>query len=213
MDPRTAPGPCPAVEVVASRLDLDPGAVAALAGWLHDDESRRAGRFRLARDRRRYVVARGLLRQLLAARLGTHPRAVQLAYGAHGKPRLAPRFAGGDLRFNVSHCGELALFAFCRGREVGVDVEAVVPMQDADAVARHFFPRGELRAYRALPPQDRERGFFTCWTRREAALKALGGALSAAPVEFGAPPGWSLSSFSPAPGHAAALAVAPRHNA
>lgn len=213
MDPRKALEPCPAVEVVASRLDLDPGAVDALAGWLHDDECRRAGRFRLARDRRRYIVARGLLRTLLAARLGTHPRAVELAYGAHGKPRLSPGFAGEGLGFNVSHCGDFALFAFCRGREVGVDVEAVVPMQDADAVARHFFPRGELRAYRALPPQDRERGFFTCWTRKEAYLKALGGGLQSSLSEFDAPPGWSLSSFSPAPGHAAALAVAPRGNA
>ena len=213
MDPRTALGPCPAVEIVASRLDLDPGAVDALAGWLHDDECRRAGRFRLARDRRRYVVARGLLRTLLAARLGTHPRSVELCCGAHGKPRLAPGSAAGDLRFNVSHTGDFALFAFSRGREVGVDVEAVVPMQDADAVARHFFPRGELRAYRALPPQDRERGFFTCWTRKEAYLKALGGGLQSSLSECDAPPGWRLSSFSPAPGHAAALAVAPRRNA
>jgi 4'-phosphopantetheinyl transferase len=157
MDPRKALGPCPAVEVVASRLDLHPGAVDAIAGWLHDDECRRAGRFRLARDRRRYVVA--------------------------------------------------------RGREVGVDVEAVVPMQDADAVARHFFPRGELRAYRALEPRDRALGFFTCWTRKEAYLKALGGGLQSPLSEFDAPPGWSLSSFSPAPGHTAALAVEPRRNA
>jgi 4'-phosphopantetheinyl transferase len=213
MDPRTALEPCPAVEVVASRLDLNPGAVDALAGWLHDDECRRAGRFRLARDRRRYVVARGLLRTLLAARLGTHPRSVELCCGAHGKPRLAPGSAAGDLRFNVSHTGDFALFAFSRGREVGVDVEAVLPMRDADAVARHFFSRSELRAYRALEPGARQAGFFTCWTRKEAYLKALGGGLPSPLSEFDAPPGWSLSSFSPAPGHAAALAVEPRRNA
>lgn len=212
MDPRKALEPCPTVEVVASRLDLDPGAVDALAGWLHDDECRRAGRFRLARDRRRYVVARGLLRTLLAERLGTHPRSVELCCGAHGKPRLAPGSAG-DLRFNVSHTGDFALFAFSRGREVGVDVEAVLPMRDADTVARHFFSRSELRAYRALEPGAREAGFFTCWTRKEAYLKALGGGLQSPLSEFDAPPGWSLSSFSPAPGHTAALAVEPRRNA
>lgn len=212
MDPRKALGPCPAVEVVASRLDLDPGAVDALAGWLHKDECQRAGRFRLARDRRRYVVARGLLRTLLAARLGTHPRSIELRCGAHGKPCLAPGSAG-DLRFNVSHTGDFALFAFSRGREVGVDVEAVLPMRDADAVARHFFSHSELRAYRALAPGAREAGFFTCWTRKEAYLKALGGGLQSPLSEFDAPPGWSLSSFSPAPGHTAALAVEPRRNA
>jgi 4'-phosphopantetheinyl transferase len=213
MDPRKALGHCPAVEVVASRLDLGPGAVDALAGWLHDDECRRAGRFRLARDRRRYVVARGLLRKLLAARLGAHPRSVELSCGAHGKPCLAPGSAAGDLRFNVSHSGDLALFAFCRGRDIGVDVEAVLPLPDADAVARQFFSRGELRAYRALEPRERVLGFFTFWTRKEAYLKALGGGLQSALSAFDAPPGWSLRSFSPAPGHTAALAVEPRGNA
>ncbi len=190
------------------RLDLAPGAVDALAGCLRDDERQRAWRFRLARDRRRYVVARGRLRQLLAARLGSHPRAVELTCGAHGKPCLAPGSAAVDWRFNVSHSGDFALFAFCRGREVGVDVEAVQPMQDADAVARQFFSQGELQAYRALAPRDRELGFFTFWTRKEAYLKALGGGLQSPLSEFDAPPGWRLRSFSPAPGHAAALAVA-----
>jgi 4'-phosphopantetheinyl transferase len=213
MDPRKALEPCPAVEVVASRLDLDPGALDALAGWLRDGERQRAYRFRHARDRRRYVAARGLLRQLLAARLGTHPRAVEFSYGAHGKPCLAPGTAVEDLRFSVSHCGDFALFAFCRSREVGVDVEAVLPMRDADTIARHFFSRGELQAYRALEPRDRALGFFTCWTRKEAYLKALGGGLQSPLSEFDAPPGWSLSSFSPAPGHTAALAVEPRRNA
>ena len=202
------------VEIVASRLDLEPGAVDALAGLLRDDERQRACRFRFARDRRRYVVARGRLRQLLGARLGTHPRSVALTCGAHGKPCLAPGSAAMDLRFNVSHSGDLALFAFCRGREVGVDVEAVGPMQDNDAVARHFFSRSELQAYRALPPRDRDLGFFTCWTRKEAYLKALGGGLQSPLSECDVPPdgdgngtGWSLRSFWPSPGHAAALAV------
>lgn len=207
VDSRNPLKPCLSVEVVASRLDLEPGAVDALAGWLRDDERRRAGRFRLARDRRRYVVARGRLRQLLATRLGTHPRSVELSCGAHGKPCLAPGSAAVDLRFNVSHSGDFALFAFCRGREVGVDVEAVQPMQDADAIARQFFSRGELQAYRALAPHDRELGFFTCWTRKEATLKALGVGLQSPLSEFDVPPGLRLRSFSPAPDHAAALAV------
>ena len=212
VDSRNPLKPCLSVEVVACRLDLAPGAVDALAGCLRDDERQRAGRFRLARDRRRYVVARGRLRQLLATRLGTYPRSVELSCGAHGKPCLAPGSSAVDLRFNVSHSGDFALFAFCRGHEVGVDVEAVQPMQDADAVARHFFSRGELQAYRALAPRDRELGFFTCWTRKEAYLKARGGGLQSPLSECDVPPdgsgtGWSLQSFSPAPGHAAALAV------
>jgi len=205
--------PHPEAEIVVARLDVDREAAHALAGSLSDEERQRACRLRFARHRRRYIVARGLLRQLLASRLGTQPRSVELSYGAHGKPRLAPGSAREDLRFNVSHCRDIALFAFCRGREVGVDVEAVVPMQDADAVARHFFSRAELLAYRALPPRERERGFFTCWTRREATLKALGAGLQSLSSDLDAPARWDLRSFSPAPGHTAALAVEPRRNA
>jgi 4'-phosphopantetheinyl transferase len=197
----------PEVEIVVARLDVAPETAHALAGSLSDEERQRACRFRVARPRRRYIVARGLLRQLLASRLGTPPRSVELSYGAHGKPRIAPGSAAVDLRFNVSHCADFALFAFCRGREVGVDVEALAPLRDADVIAKQFFSRDEYRAYSALAPRDRELGFFSCWTRKEACLKALGGGLQSPLSEFDVPPGLSLSSFSPAPGHAAALAV------
>jgi len=197
----------PEVEIVVARLDVGRDRAHALAGSLSDEEWQRACRLRFARHRRRFIVARGLLRQLLASRLGTHARSVELSYGAHGKPRLAPGSAAVDLRFNVSHCADFALFAFCRGREVGVDVEALEPLREADAIARQFFSRGELQAYRALAPGDRELGFFSCWTRKEASLKALGGGLQSPLSEFDVPPGLSLRSFSPAPGHAAALAV------
>lgn len=194
----------PFVEIAACRLDLETDAVDRLAGWLADTERQRADRYRLTRDRRRYIVARARLRQLLAARLGTHPRAVELSYGPHGKPFLA---AGADWRFNASHSGDLALFAFCRGREVGIDVEAVEPLPGADALATQFFSRADLQAYSALAPRDRALGFFACWTRTEAYLKARGRALQSSASLPDVPPAWRVHSFSPAPGHAAAVAV------
>ncbi|MEO8716842.1 MAG: 4'-phosphopantetheinyl transferase superfamily protein [Burkholderiales bacterium] len=204
----------PFVRIVACRLDLEANAVDRLAGWLGNEERRRAGRFRLARDRRRYVVAHARLRQLLAARLGTHPRAIELSYGMYGKPFLAARTAAGDWRFNASHSGELALFAFCRGHEVGIDVEALEPLPDTDALARQFFSRAELQAYASLAPPDRKLGFFTCWTRKEARLKARGASLqvsldnvAAAPAHEAGVSAWRLHSFSPLPGYAAAVAV------
>src|SRR5512134_1591409 len=196
--------PYPEVEVVVARLDVDPETVRALAGSLNDEERQRAGRFRLARDRRRYTVARGRLRQLLAERLCTHPRAVGLCNGVHGKPRLAPQSAAADWRFNVSHSGDLALLAFCRGREVGI--EAVHALQDADAIAAWYFPPRELAAFLSLAPRDKALGFFTGWTRTEALGKALGGGLQCASASDD-DSGWRLQGFSPASGYVAALAV------
>jgi 4'-phosphopantetheinyl transferase len=196
----------PQVEIVVARLDVGQEAVHALSAWLSDEERQRAGRFRLARDRRRYTVTRGRLRQLLADRLRTHPRSVALCYGAHGKPRLAPGSAAADWRFNVSHSGDLALLAFCRGRELGIDVEALHAVQDADTIAAWYFPPRELAAFLSLAPSEKALGFFAGWTRTEALGKALGDGLRRSPARSDAA-GWRLQGFCPEPGYVAALAV------
>ena len=166
-----------AVELVLVRLDAEVAATHELARCLSDAERLRASRFVFKRDCRRFIVGRARLRHLLASRLGTRAELVELDYGPRGKPRLAGGFAGSDLRFNVSHCGDVALYAFSRGREIGVDVEAVYELRDADAVAASFFSRRENEAYLALDPRDQPLGFFRCWTRKEAFIKALGDGL------------------------------------
>jgi len=213
-----------AADVVATRLDVVPERVSALHALLSDAERRRASRIAFGRDRRRFIVARGRLRQLLGARLGARPESVELAYGAQGKPALAPRFAESDLRFNVSHCDDVAAYVFVFGREIGVDIEAVRPVGDADDLAARFFSDGERAAYEALDPPDRPLGFFTCWTRKEAFIKALGDGfgypldrfdVSLRPDEqarilrvghmSGDSCGWCMMSFAPAPGFVGAV--------
>ena len=201
-----------AIEVVTAGLDAPPAAVRGLSAWLCDAEQRRAARFHFDRDRRRYIVARARLRELLAERLGTRPHAIELGSGREGKPALAPRFAASGWRFNLSHCDELALYAFSRGREVGIDLEAVRAVGEADAIAERFFAPGEQRIYRSLKCEQRGPGFLRLWTRKEALAKGLGAGLSV-PLEAldaSAPPrGWTIESFSPEPGFIAALAVRP----
>jgi 4'-phosphopantetheinyl transferase len=194
-------------ELVLHALDVDAGPLARL---LSADEGERAGRFAFERDRRRYVVARARLRQLLGERLGAAPESLRFVYHAHGKPALARCPGQRDLRFNVSHCGEVAAYAFADGREVGVDIEEVRALPDADALAMRFFSPDERAAYLSLPRQARPRGFFNCWTRKEAFVKALGAGLSQPLDAFDvsrAPGGCSLSSFEPVPGLIGAVAV------
>jgi 4'-phosphopantetheinyl transferase len=197
------------IEVVTARLDERAQAVRAMAAWLSEAERQRASRLRFERDRRRFIVARSRLRELLAERLGTRPQALELGCGRNGKPELGPRFAHTGWRFNASHCDEVALYAFARGSEVGIDIEAIRPLAEADDIAARFFAPRERRAYLALAREDRPRGFFRCWTRKEAFVKALGEGL-AMPLErldvSAAPGGWRLESFSPLPGFIAALA-------
>src|SRR6184192_671852 len=222
--PRAASFTDDAVEVIVARPDVGSEAVSASARLLSDLERARVGRFAFEPDRNRFIVARALLRQLLAARLGVRPEAVELASGARGKPALAGRFATSDLRFNVSHCKDVAVYALSSGREVGVDVEAVRTLPDADDVAARWFSPREYATYRALEPGDRALGFFQCWTRKEAFIKALGEGLyhplDRFDVSFapGQParilwvadvPGdrcpWRLEAFSPVPGFVAAV--------
>jgi 4'-phosphopantetheinyl transferase len=195
-------------EVIMARLNARPEEVRCLRTRLCDAERQRAGRFHFERDRRRFIVARARLRELLAARLDVKPQTIELAYGKNGKPGLAQRYADSGWRFNVSHCDDVAVYAFSRESDVGIDIEAVRAIGEADDIAARFFSRREYAAYSALAPRDRPLGFLECWTRKEALAKALGSGLSM-PIEeldVSRAPGWSLHSFAPLPGFIAALA-------
>ena len=213
-----------AVEVVSVRLDAEPASLDELSQCLSDEERLRASRFVFERDRHRFIVGRARLRHLLASRLGVQPDAVELVYGPRGKPVLSRRFADAALYFNVSHSWDVAVYGFSRGREIGVDVEAVRELRDADDIAARFFSRRENEAYLDLEPRDKLLGFFNCWTRKEAFIKALGDGLYHPLDRFdvsltpGGPAkilrventpgdecGWCLNSFSPAPGFVAAV--------
>jgi 4'-phosphopantetheinyl transferase len=214
------------VHVWRALLDAPAERVRRLLELLASDERERAARFHFERDRRRFTVARGVLRGILGGYLNTAPAALRFVYGAQGKPALAPEQDAGGLRFNVSHSEGVALFAFARGRELGVDVERVSPRVSCEEIAGHFFSPGEVARLRALPAELREAAFFDCWTRKEAYIKARGEGLSlpldgfdvslgpgepAALVANRLDPAevarWSLLALAPWPGFAAAVAV------
>ena len=144
---------------------------------ISDDERRRADRFRFAIDRESFTAARAILRILLGAYAGLAPEAVTFSYTEHGKPSLNTE-QNERVEFNLSHSGEIALLAFARGRAVGVDVERIRENLDPEKIARRFFSRREQDELSALPPSERCVGFFRCWTRKEAYIKARGAGLS-----------------------------------
>lgn len=157
-------------------LDGDEAALAGAAALLSPDEAARADRFRLARDRRRFVAARAGLRRLLGAALGQAPERLALDLGPEGKPELA----GHPLHFNLSHSGELAAIALCRDAAVGIDIEQIRPLDDLDGLIATACSGREAAALATLPPRRRQEAFFRVWTRKEAYLKALGSGLAVA---------------------------------
>ena len=172
-----------------------------LEGLLNREEKERGARFHFSKDRRRYTVARGALRTILAEYLEEKPEQLCFHLGRFGKPCLAglPDQSGGSrvadsrrvgetrtvpnspaLHFNLSHCQDLALIAVSAERLVGVDVEKVRNVGTLGSIVDRYFSRGEKRLLAEVPPAERPIALLTLWSRREAAAKALGLNLSAA---------------------------------
>lgn len=230
-----APWPVPAhfpvlpddeVHVWYAALDAPALDVPVLESILSADERERADRYRGARDRRRSVTARGLLRLLLSRYLDLDPASLRFDHGRQGKPSLSAAHGGAPLCFNVSHSGGAALYAVTRGREVGIDLERIRHALDVMSVAARFFSPREVAVLRGLPDHTRRDAFFRCWTRKEAYIKARGEGLALrldsfdvalAPAEPAAllhsdegaaeVAHWTMRDVSPAPGYAAALVV------
>jgi 4'-phosphopantetheinyl transferase len=142
---------------------------------LSEDERTRAARFHFSRDRQYFTATRALLRTILGSYLDSDPKALLFHYSEKEKPSLSPLRS---VEFNVSHSGDVALLAFARGRALGVDVEQLRENFDHAAIARRFFSEQEQRQLAALAPSERYHGFFRCWTRKEAYIKAQGAGLS-----------------------------------
>ncbi len=197
--------------------------LAQCLGWLSPDEEARAGRFRFDEHRQAFIFSRGVLRALIGRMEGINPAQIRFSYGAKGKPALAD--PARPLRFNLSHSAGLAAYAFAVGCEIGVDVEQVRPVPDMRDIAARFFAPEETSEVMHLSESDISLGFFNCWTRKEAYIKAVGDGLSvpldsfrvtlrpgveAAMLTLGGDTeqakAWTIQAFTPAPGFVAALA-------
>jgi len=185
-------------------LDVDAGRFADL---LAPDELERAARFRFDRDRNRYLVCRGTLREMLGVR-------ARFVYGPYGKPRLEDS----DVRFNVSHSHGMGMIALAQGREVGCDIERIDPSFADERIPERFFSPCEVAALRALPEVEQCQAFFRCWTRKEAFIKACGMGVSLSLDSFdvtigaraallGGAEGWSMEAVEAPAGYAAAIVL------
>jgi 4'-phosphopantetheinyl transferase len=148
-----------------------------LQATLSGDELARAARFHFPRDRARFIAAHAIVRNVLGGYLNASPAMLEFSSNEYGKPALAGNLRNA-LSFNLSHSGERVVVALTRDREVGIDVEEYIPNRADATVAEHYFSPAEVACLHALPEIIRPRGFFNCWTRKEAYIKARGMGLS-----------------------------------
>lgn len=102
--------------------------------------------------------------------MGVQPHAIEFGTEEYGKPYVKRS----NLRFNLSHSNEWALLGVVEGREIGVDIEYHHAIRDYAGIANRFFSEDEVEALFALPETDWLEGFYRCWTRKEAFIKAIG---------------------------------------
>jgi 4'-phosphopantetheinyl transferase len=202
-------------------LVADAARASSLLDNLSGEERVRAARLRTTDSRLRFIIVHGAVRTILARYLGSTASGIRVDSSPAGKPFLP----NAGLSFNLSYSDEIAVCALAGAGPIGVDVERIRPMSDAEEMVKSYFAPGEARAYAELPSIDRMAAFFSTWTRKEALVKAVGDGTQVPLDSFvvdiapsAAEPhlaidrrygDWRLWSFEPAPGYAAAVASGP----
>jgi 4'-phosphopantetheinyl transferase len=213
------------VHVWRAFLDNYASQLAGLRASLSEDERTRAGRFHFERDQVHFTAGRGILRRIIARYLRQEPAKLRFEYGSNGKPFLAVPLGRQPLPFNLSHSHGVALFALACDQELGVDLEQVRPIDDAEQIAKSYYTPREHALLRELSGSRKAEAFFKCWTRKEAYLKATGAGISESldKVEVSLVEGeparvlsiagdvkaasaWQLEELVPAPGFVGAVA-------
>lgn len=166
-------------EIHVWRIDLNElqPRLTDLSGFLDLSERRRAARFHFQHDQEHFIVGRGMLRLILSFYLPLAPREFEFEYNQYGKPALNPQIQS-RVQFNVSHSHGLALIAVSAQDELGIDVEWIRPELADLKIAKRFFAPTEVEMLLQLPEARQKEGFFNCWTRKEAFIKAQGKGLS-----------------------------------
>lgn len=210
------------VDVWRVFLNVQPDSLRQMESALSADEIQRASRFHFDRDRERYIVAHASLRDILVRYLQCEPRDLKFSLNEYGKPFLTEH----NIQFNLSHSGDFALIAVTGGQKVGVDIEFVREDIELENIATRYFSPREVSELTALPLEQRTFGFFHCWTRKEAYIKAQGLGLSlplenfdvslspnepailrATRPDAGEAARWSMHSLEVEPNYTGALAV------
>lgn len=149
------------------------------AGWLQPVELHRAARFADDTHRARYIAAHLALRLVIEREYRIAPERQRYAQDRFGRWRLLD---AGGCQFSLSYAGDRAMIAVDLGAAIGVDIEPRRRIADANELAQLHFTADERADHSRCTVADRDEVFLGGWTRKEAALKALGIGLRRAPA-------------------------------
>lgn len=136
---------------------------------LSTDEKDKASKFRFKKDQNQYIISRGALRLSSASYLNIDPKKIEFKYGKYGKPEFDFNC---NLKFNVSHSGDIGVLGFVLNSDIGIDVEKIKDDFDVLDIVSNYFSELEIETLKKLPKERHTEYFYRCWTRKESFIKA-----------------------------------------
>jgi 4'-phosphopantetheinyl transferase len=147
----------------------------SLNSFLSKDEIIKASKFRFKKDKNCSIISRGALRLLSSKYLNIKPEDIIFKYGKYGKPEYN---IDTELKFNVSHSGNMAILSFVKDFDIGVDIEKIKDDFDVLDIATNYFSELEIEALKKVSKEKQAEHFYRCWTRKESFIKAKSQGLS-----------------------------------
>jgi 4'-phosphopantetheinyl transferase len=189
-------------------LDVSEEKLQNLIALLSESEKIKADRFKFPQHQHRYQAVHGILRIILGRYLNLDPTQINFTHSDRGKPYLTDDCNSVNLQFNLSHSENMAIVGISHDRRIGVDLEKMRPMKNAEKLAERFFCASEYDLLTQAIPEERDKLFFQLWTAKEAYLKATGEGISGGlnqveialnPLRLINFPNWYLQSFESNP--------------
>ena len=146
------------------------------------------------------AVVRKVAKRVLAVQVGVATDSIEIYAAPQGKPLLRN---DASLHFSISHSRGLAMLAVTRVAAVGVDLEQMRAVPNAETILRRFFPQEDLNAI--LSDDKRDFRFMEAWTRSEARVKVRGASVWEAATPD---PASTVRSLDAPDGFVASIAVA-----
>lgn len=150
---------------------------------LSEDELARASRYHFDRHRRRFTIARAMLRLILARYGSVSANELEFTQNQYGKPQVL-QVSG--LQFNLSHSGDMALLAVGCDYPLGIDLEFFAA-RPFEGIGNQMFSSAENQALQNVPLILKPLAFFHIWAQKEALIKACGLGLSYPTQAFDVP--------------------------
>jgi len=172
------------VHIWLNYLNLHQARLKHLYPLLSAAEKERSERFKFYKHRKNYIASHGFLHTVLSYYVDTSANEITFNLGEQGKPSIITEQNSGNIQFNLSHSGNLAILAICKKHQLGIDIEHTDRKADWTGIAKRFFTENEQEIFFQLDKNIQEDAFYKIWTRKEAHMKVTGKGLSLSPTQF-----------------------------